>query len=588
MVVKIPQDIGKQNHSWRPHFSFFSAAVAVCLVSTATAFGNCSSDAYEPDNECPPGVFISNPEIRLHNFCDGPYDIAGFNALAGNCYEILTANEGPLADVWVEIYVPDCWPLLASGRSIVWTAPYSGTFTLVAYQRDWTSGPDREYTLSFTETACGECVATEIEVAAYDNWVPQTHNGQVTWIGTGGNGNPQIFFWDSSTGVTTQVTSHGAYVEISSPRIHNGQITWARDGDIFFWVSATGITTQITNNASDNRHPQTHNGQVVWGGWNGISRAIFFWDSSTEGTVQVSADADDGARPQIHNGQVVWYSTWPYKMFFWDSATDITTQVTNGETFINSPQIHNGQAVWQGHDGTSNKIFFWDSATDIVTQVPSDAESNYAPQIHNGKVTWYGWDVSSYEIFFWDSSTGTTTQVTGDYSDDYYPQIHDGQVTWYGYDESDYSQIFLWDSLTDIKIQITNNAAWNRNPQIHNGQVTWWAYSEIDYGRVFFRSCPEESGNEVIPGSAGWDENGALIWQGNGGTFHVFRGYVGELPNHAGYCVASVEETSWIDSETPWPGETWFYLVAGASAPSNLGMSWPEGQPRVPASFSCP
>lgn len=117
---------------------------------------------------------------------------------------------------------------------------------------------------------------------------------------------------------------------------------------------------QLTNNDYNDIHPQIHNGQVVWYGFESPDSEIFYWNGTS---VEKLTDNDENDfEPQIHNGQVVWTaddaSRNSAQIVYWNGNT--VQQLTYSYDSQNRrPQIHNAQVVWQGHDGNDNEIYFW-------------------------------------------------------------------------------------------------------------------------------------------------------------------------------------------------------------------------------------
>jgi hypothetical protein len=237
----------------------------------------------------------------------------------------------------------------------------------------------------------------------------------------------EVIFYDNAIGETTQLTDNELHDEY--PQIHNGQVVWVRklaqvrtdeeitdahNGRIFFYDSTTGETRQLTDNKQDDAQPQIHNGQVVWRRGSGSDAEIFFYDSVTKETKQLSSDSVYNNYPLIHNSQVVWRGD-PHSRgnaaihlspdymenFLYDSESGVTRQLTNNRYNEELPNIRDGQVVWRAQD----RLFLYESATGKTTRLLYHNNQHRLvgnPEIHDGQMAWGGWDGTSYEIFLYD------------------------------------------------------------------------------------------------------------------------------------------------------------------------------------------
>ena len=114
----------------------------------------CINDAQESNQNCyVSSATITGGQKKHNNFCNDADDWFVFNACGGRQYTIETLNLGTAADTVLELYGTDCTTLIASDDNgggglssrIVWTAPLSGSYHVLAKQKDSTFGKDRDY-----------------------------------------------------------------------------------------------------------------------------------------------------------------------------------------------------------------------------------------------------------------------------------------------------------------------------------------------------------------------------------------------------------------------------------------------------------
>ncbi|MCD4780029.1 MAG: tandem-95 repeat protein [Candidatus Omnitrophica bacterium] len=143
--------------------------------------------------------------------------------------------------------------------------------------------------------------------------------GIIVWERLGSDGywdfdKYEIFMYDISTQVTIQVTTD--YFYDSSLQIDNGKIVWNKvvhpyisggggwtvnNYEIYLYDTSTHVTTRVTTNDKYDISPQIANGKIVW-----ESDGIFVYDISTETTTHLT-NSYYANNPQIDdNGNIVW------------------------------------------------------------------------------------------------------------------------------------------------------------------------------------------------------------------------------------------------------------------------------------------
>ena len=321
---------------------------------------------------------------------------------------------------------------------------------------------------------------------------PMIDNGVAVWREHDGN-DWEVFIYDSSTGITTQLTNNsfddgvfpGCLDQLRScdrPHIKAGKVVWSgydgADYEIFLYDIASGVTAQLTNNSFDEWQARVDGEMVSWYGFDGTDTEIFLYNSSTGVTTQITNNAFYDSRPRISNGRVTWiqFDGADSEIFLYDTATGITTQVTNNAYYDNYPVISSYLIAWQGMVDADGEVFIYDISTGTVTQVTNNGfieESIDADLTANG-IGWEAFDGTDSEIFHYNVATGITTQITNNSSEDYDGNVSNGQVVWIGFDGTD-TEIYMYDVNKGMLVQITNNTLFDdgSGPRIDSGQVVW-------------------------------------------------------------------------------------------------------------------
>jgi len=106
-------------------------------------------------------------------------------------------------------------------------------------------------------------------------------------------------------------------IDENDPKIYGGLVVWdldpgpfipipRDDSEIFFYNSFTGITTQITDNNLQDFFPQINDGLITWTVYDGHDYEIPLYDSSTDTSIQITNDAIMDYDAKIDGGLVVW------------------------------------------------------------------------------------------------------------------------------------------------------------------------------------------------------------------------------------------------------------------------------------------
>lgn len=328
--------------------------------------------------------------------------------------------------------------------------------------------------------------------------IPFLDDGLVTWRGFDGN-DWEIFVYNSSIGVTTQITnnlfddgigfcSQNPIWDCDKPRISNGRIVWAgfdgNDWEIFLYDVSSGTIAQITNNNVNDLNPRIDGNIVAYRGFDGNDDEVFSYNIASGITTQITNDNFWFSSLWVSQGRIVWsnFDGMDTEIFFYDTATLLSTQVTNNNYSDNQPKINPYLISWQGLVDPDNEVFIYDLATGITTQLTNnnleDREND--PDLTDNALTWEEFDGIDWEIFHYNNITGVTTQITNNIYDDYDAWIEGGKIVWIGFDGSD-TEIYYFDIGSGRRLQITNNTlADDFPPRVNGGQITWAGCDDVD------------------------------------------------------------------------------------------------------------
>ena len=102
-------------------------------------------------------------------------------------------------------------------------------------------------------------------------------------------------------------------------------------------------------------YPRIHNGQVVWGHYDGNDVEIFFWDGTS--TRQLTDNAEDESARRSTTGR--WsgraLSGYDADIFFWDGTS--TRQLTDNDDFDESPRFTTGRWSGRAMTATTGRFF---------------------------------------------------------------------------------------------------------------------------------------------------------------------------------------------------------------------------------------
>ena len=246
-------------------------------------------------------------------------------------------------------------------------------------------------------------------------------NGNVIWAsGNSGGTDSQIFLYNGSTGITSQLSS--VFGLNSKPQINdNNCVVWILAETTLYYHNGISPVT-IPCPTIDVSSPKiNNNNKVVWSAISGSLEDIYIYDAGTHTTNMLTTPQNVNTNPCINdNNFIAWQATGD--IFVYNNVT--ITNITNSVAIDKIGNINNvNQIVWSGHDGSDYEIFVYDCNGGTTTQITSNSQDDIDPRINdNGVIVWSGSNGTDYEIFLYD---GSTKQITFDEKTDSEPEINE-------------------------------------------------------------------------------------------------------------------------------------------------------------------
>jgi len=297
----------------------------------------------------------------------------------------------------------------------------------------------------------------------------------------GGNpeGNLEIYLFDTTTGIITQITDEtsgsslrpsinadGTRIAFFSEANINGGNPEG-NFEIYLFDTTTGIFTQITDetsgdsfrpsiNADGTRIAFDSNANINGGNPEG-NLEIYLFDTVTGIITQITDEtAGDSSSPSINadGTRIAFFSTADinggnpelnFEIYLFDTTTGIITQITD-ETAggSSSPSInadgtriafHSTADINGGNPDGNFEIYLFDTTTGIITQITDEtAGDSFTPSINaDGTRIAFASDADinggnpegNREIYLFDTGTGIITQITDETAgDSFTPSIN--------------------------------------------------------------------------------------------------------------------------------------------------------------------
>ncbi|MDX2216691.1 MAG: cadherin-like domain-containing protein [Oculatellaceae cyanobacterium bins.114] len=183
----------------------------------------------------------------------------------------------------------------------------------------------------------------------------------------------EVFLYEGATNRLFPLTNNNR--KDSAVGISDSNVVWnsfdGNDYEIFFYNGSTGVTTQLTNNAIDDVAPigGISGSNVVWNSLVNNSRSEVFLFNGTSSR-RISSDNVNAIAFGISGSNVIMNSlndsTQQFgDVFFYNGATGVTSQITNDNVQDGAVGISGTNFVWNRSDGTDSEVF-------LLTFAPTD------------------------------------------------------------------------------------------------------------------------------------------------------------------------------------------------------------------------
>ncbi|MGB2693017.1 MAG: IPTL-CTERM sorting domain-containing protein [Thermodesulfobacteriota bacterium] len=327
------------------------------------------------------------------------------------------------------------------------------------------------------DSVCLNRIIEQITADTTENSFDPSINSDGTWIAfastsdiNGGNpdGNDEIFLFNTTTGVFTQITdetagdsalpsinSDGTRIAFESTSNINGGNPEG-NAEIYFFDTTTGVFTQVTaETVGDSQNPSINSdgtriafrsrANINGGNPGGLTDEIYLFDTTSGVITQITNDlVDPSSSPSINSdGTRIAFQTRAdinggnpennREIYLFDTTTGIFTQITDEPSGDGSfaPSINSDgtritfvtEANINGGNPEDNfEIFLFDTTTGVFTQITDETVgSSTEPSINSdGTRIAFTSDANltggnpegNDEVYLFDTTIGTTTQIT--------------------------------------------------------------------------------------------------------------------------------------------------------------------------------
>lgn len=301
----------------------------------------------------------------------------------------------------------------------------------------------------------------------------------------------EIYLYNISTGITTQVTNNSAYDDF--PLVEGDYVIWQGGNaqgwaEIWAYKISTGQITNLSNTAVGNESEATISGRYV--AWTNGNLSIY--DLQTMQLVRTIPLTDYDREPQLDGNYLIWRnyntSTGFSRIKLHNIVTNTTTELTAGE-LVYDFMLNGDYAVWNASDGTDAEIYLYRISTQTTSTLTNNVDYDKAPAIHGNTVVWINeivitppndqvWDAYRYQI-----DTGITTNLTGNTAYEYYIQPGDAYLAWAVKQTSgDDYEVVIYDQADAVVTPLTDNT-WAESDLQLVGNILLW--KRIESGQVW-------------------------------------------------------------------------------------------------------
>ena len=296
------------------------------------------------------------------------------------------------------------------GNRIVWTDNRDGG--------GWDSNqqPDGNWDIymydlsTSTETRITTEESNQVEPAIYEDrivWTDNRNGGGRNEYGQP-DGNWDIYMYDLSTSIETQITSNNSTQW--KPVIYGDRIVWQdkRNGnsDVYMYDLSTSTETRITPSDSNQNDPAIYGNRIVWSDDRNEDLDIFMYELSTSTETRITSDSGASKKPDIYNDLIVYEdedNTGLYVINMYSLSTSTETLIASGRTA--DPDIQGNRIVWmdgRNYEDSNTEIYMYDLSTSTETQVTTDNSLQGKPSIYGDRIVWEDWRNGNHDIYMFD------------------------------------------------------------------------------------------------------------------------------------------------------------------------------------------
>ena len=257
---------------------------------------------------------------------------------------------------------------------------------------------------------------TQVTTDTNSQTLPVIYGDYIVWTDLRSGGD-QIYMYQISTNIETQVTTDDGPAHIASD-IYNNYIVWQDDDgglesniymcDLNLNGGAGGCLsgdtkTQITADLSIQRGPSIYGDYIVWEDARGGNWDIYMYQISTSTETPVAIGLNNQEHPAIYGNYITWVD---------DSAG-------NDDIYMCDLSLN----------GSTGGCIFDDTKTQITT----DSDNQNSPDIFENYITWQD-NRFGIGIYMYDLTTSTESRIFGVsglsvYA--YFPSIYDDYISFY-------------------------------------------------------------------------------------------------------------------------------------------------------------
>ena len=307
---------------------------------------------------------------------------------------------------------------------------------------------------------------------------PVISGKNAAWVsGTGTSA--EVYFYNGTTGVTTQLTSNSR--EDTEVQISGNTVVWSAvysstDTDIQYSVNGAAPVT-VNNSASfDDFSPQISGNSIAFkrndnSGTNVAGDGVYLYDIGTGVTTQVNGSVESVYSIGVSGANVVWERGFGSESDIQYKLGGSTIQSVNGSTSLDdySPLISGSYIAFKRNDLSGSNvagdgIYLYNTSTLTTTQLSTGTEDIYLGGLSGNNVVWQRFYTSGSEgdIFYsLNGSTAVNTINTSTAFDDYSPRISGTNIAFVRDDKSGTSNdgVHLFNASTSSITHLSANAS---------------------------------------------------------------------------------------------------------------------------------